>query len=271
MEADVPNEESPVPYIIPEEHKIPLLRKEKAVFVRQGDSARYFLVDSPASFIIPKEKAVAYPTQVRPETNAVPFRSLDCVFVDPNGLPAAVLGKYWDSISLSPNENDALDALRIISHDVERIALKEREEPPIKGPNNSEMSPRIVYAKLASQEDAIPLRALGDGIGRVFGIVLSLIMARGGILLLDEVENGLHYTVQPDVWRMIFRMSSKLNVQVFATTHSSDCVRAFQEAASESAEEGVLIRLVRKGDRILVAEFDEETLEIAVEGNIEVR
>jgi predicted ATP-dependent endonuclease of OLD family len=95
--------------------------------------------------------------------------------------------------------------------------------------------------------------------------------AADGILLVDEIENGLHYTLQPEVWRFILQVATRLNVQVFATTHSSDCVRAFQEASAESDEEGVLIRLARKGDRIIVGEFDEETLAVAVEGNIEVR
>jgi energy-coupling factor transporter ATP-binding protein EcfA2 len=50
-----------------------------------------------------------------------------------------------------------------------------------------------------------------------------------------------------------------------------DCIKAFKGAARESEEEGVLVRLARKGDRTLVGEFDERELEIAVEGEIEVR
>ena len=62
-----------------------------------------------------------------------------------------------------------------------------------------------------------------------------------------------------------------LNVQVFATTHSYDCIKAFEAAASKSEEEGVLVRLAQKGDRTFVGEFDENELGIAVEGQIEVR
>mgnify|MGYP001799463628 CR=1 FL=1 len=70
---------------------------------------------------------------------------------------------------------------------------------------------------------------------------------------------------------MIFRSASKLNVQVFATTHSLDCIKAFETAAWESEEEGVLIRLAQKAGRIFVGEFDERDLKIVVEGQIEVR
>ena len=95
--------------------------------------------------------------------------------------------------------------------------------------------------------------------------------AKDGLLLIDEIENGLHYTIQAEVWRFIFRVAASLNVQVFATTHSSDCVAAFQAAASESAEDGVLIRLSRRDDRVRAVELDEDELEIAVDNKIEVR
>lgn len=130
---------------------------------------------------------------------------------------------------------------------------------------------RIPFVKLESFEEPLPLRALGDGANRLFGLALALASARDGLLLVDEIENGLHYSVQPDVWRLVFEMATRLNVQVFATTHSYDCIKAFEEAARESEEEGVLVRLARKGDRTLVGEFDERELEIAVEGEIEVR
>ena len=105
----------------------------------------------------------------------------------------------------------------------------------------------------------------------MFGIALALVNAKDGFLLIDEAENGLHYSIQAEIWRFIFLIATKLNVQVFATTHSSDCVAAFQAAASESEEDGVLIRLARKGDRILVGEYDEALLEKAVNGGVEVR
>ena len=63
-----------------------------------------------------------------------------------------------------------------------------------------------------------------------------------------SLTNGLHYSVQPDVWRMIFQLSKKLNVQVFATTHSKDTVHAFQKAAAESEEEAMQIKLRLIGD-----------------------
>src|SRR5207245_792380 len=83
------------------------------------------------------------------------------------------------------------------------------------------------------------------------GIARALINAMDGFLLIEEAENGLHYSIQPDVWRLIFRVASRMNVQVLATTHSWDCIEAFQTAASEAGPEvGMLIRLRQKGGKI---------------------
>jgi len=107
---------------------------------------------------------------------------------------------------------------------------------------------------------------------RMLGIALALVNARNGLLLVDEIENGLHYSAQLDVWRLIFRLASLLNVQVFATTHGWDCIEAFQKAAQEDTQnEGVLIRLESKKDKIVATLFDERRLGIATREQIEVR
>ncbi|RKZ79523.1 MAG: hypothetical protein DRR19_24870 [Candidatus Parabeggiatoa sp. nov. 1] len=61
---------------------------------------------------------------------------------------------------------------------------------------------------------------------RTLQLVLSMLQAKGGFLLIDEFENGLHYAVQP-------QLSTESNIQVFATTHSWDCVRAFHSVWEE--------------------------------------
>lgn len=113
---------------------------------------------------------------------------------------------------------------------------------------------------------------MGDGISRILGISIALVSAQDGILLLDEIENGVHYTAQADLWRHIFRVARDLNVQVFATTHSYDAVLAFQKAAKENEdEEGVLIRLNRDGDKVTATVFDEADLDVVAREEIEVR
>jgi ABC-type multidrug transport system ATPase subunit len=117
----------------------------------------------------------------------------------------------------------------------------------------------------------LPLRSFGDGLNRLFGIVLSLVNAKDGFLLIDEFENGLHHTIELGVWEAIFRLSKLLNVQVFATSHSSDAVETFQKAAALNPEDGLLIRLSKKGDVVIPTLFRDKELAVATREHIEVR
>jgi AAA15 family ATPase/GTPase len=114
---------------------------------------------------------------------------------------------------------------------------------------------------------------MGDGMNRLLGITLALATARDGILLVDEIENGIHYSVQVDVWRAILHAAESLNVQVFATTHSWDCIRAFAAAASEFPNVyGMLHRLEPSGDgNIATVGIGEEDLALIARQRIEVR
>ena len=186
-----------------------------------------------------------------------------CVFVSPyGGERTATLGPLWDSIALSDQEQDVVDALRIIDPEILAVSMVGGEGP---------LRSRTAIVRTAGVARPVPLRSSGDGLNRLFGIALSLVNAKNGLLLIDEFENGMHYTVQADVWRAIFRIASRLDIQVVATSHSWDAIGAFQEAASETPEEGVLIRLSRRGEEVIPTVFREDELEIATRDRIEVR
>ena len=188
---------------------------------------------------------------------------VSCVLVRPNsGERTEWLANQWDAISLTPKEKQVVEALRIIDSRIDAISI-------IGIQRHRAHRRAIVRAEGISRP--VPLRSFGDGMNRLFEIALSLASAEGGVLLIDEFENGLHYSVQPDVWRMIFNMSERLNIQVFATTHSRDTVEAFQKAAAESPEEGALIHLTSRNDDIIPTVFTEEELAIVARDNIEVR
>jgi len=192
----------------------------------------------------------------------LPSKRFEIARIDAGGLPPDLDGVYWDRIALTEREDYVIFGLRLISSSVDRLILK---------PVNERAKKRVPFVKLSGQTSPVSLKSLGDGMSRVFGIVLSLVNAQGGFCLIDEYENGLHYSVQSAIWQLVFNLASRLNIQVFATTHSYDCIRAFQEAAKESAEEGILIGLVQKKGRLFVGEYDEEELGVAVEAQIEVR
>jgi hypothetical protein len=189
--------------------------------------------------------------------------SLPCVFVNPyGGERTATLGVLWDKIALSDREKDVVEALRIIDPEISAVSMVGGEGP---------RQQRTAIVRASNLPRPVPLRSFGDGLNRLFGIVLSLVNAKDGLLLIDEFENGMHHTIQLDAWRAVFKLSRRLGIQVFATSHSWDSVEAFQKAAVESPEEGVLVRLSRKGEDIIPTLFREDELTVATRDRIEVR
>jgi AAA15 family ATPase/GTPase len=124
---------------------------------------------------------------------------------------------------------------------------------------------------LEYQEERIPLKSLGDGVTRVFHIILSLVNAKGGVLLIDEFENGLHWAVQQSVWDIVFQLAETLDVQVFCTTHSRDCINGFGSVWKKYPESGAFFRLFERNKTVLAQEYDIETLSDSLETDVEVR
>ena len=191
---------------------------------------------------------------------------IDCESLGP-GLPSnKMLARFWDRVTLTEEEDLALEALRLTGDGIERIAVVSDEDP------RSRVSGRRVVVKLREHARPVPLKSLGDGITRLFAAAIALANSRDGFLVVDEAENGIHYSVQRDFWRMILRAAHQYNVQVLATTHSSDCVTGFARAALESDEAlGVYVRLERDGDQVRAVEYTEEELATVADQGIEAR
>jgi len=190
---------------------------------------------------------------------------IPCQFAHANGLGQATLGQLWNEITLTEREEDVIRALQIIAPDVLRVNVR------VDSRSGQAEQERTVIVRLRSSDEQVRLRSLGDGMNRMFGIALTLVNAKGGLLLVDEIENGLHYSALPDMWRLIFDVAARLNVQVFATTHSWDCIEAFQIAAAATVEEGEVIRLGWKGHDVVATLFDEQELALIARDQIEVR
>ncbi|MDL2222015.1 AAA family ATPase [Parabacteroides sp. OttesenSCG-928-N08] len=183
------------------------------------------------------------------------------LYVQTGNISSSFNGKLFDNIALSDREKYVIDALKIVEPQTERIAFVE----DINGGRNA-------VIKLSSSNDIQPLQSMGDGINRILTIILALVNS-DGYLLIDEFENGLHYSVQEKLWKIILSLAEKLNVQVFATTHSNDSIYSFEKALNtpDNTVEGKLIRLDNKDGKINEVEFLPDELKIAERENIEIR
>jgi len=178
------------------------------------------------------------------------------------GLTPAYVTALWDKIALTNLEEDVVAALRMIAPEIERVNML---ADPAVG------SQRIAMARVHGGGHPIALRSYGDGLFRLFVLAVALVNAPQGLLLIDEIEHGLHYAVLPEMWRLIFQVATRLNIQVFATTHSWNCIEAFQFAAATADDAGEVIKLGWKGSDVVATCFDEQELALITRDQIEVR
>jgi AAA15 family ATPase/GTPase len=119
----------------------------------------------------------------------------------------------------------------------------------------------------------LPLALFGDAINRIADIILRIVNNENSIILIDEIENGIHHSNQVAFWSILYRLAKELDVQIFATTHSLEMIKSFIEAGAEYENMAAHFELTRnlKTGKIVAIKRDLDTLEYGISHNKEVR
>jgi ABC-type oligopeptide transport system ATPase subunit len=173
----------------------------------------------------------------------------------------------FDKARLNEREDEVLKAFQLIDSSIIAVESFSIPEPTI-------------YLKRQG-EKRLPLSLFGDAMNRIAEIILKIINNHDSVLLIDEIENGIHHSNQIAFWDFLYRLAEQLNVQIFATTHSLEMTEAFIKAGLDSRSERLCQRqdsaahfeLVRheKTNRIVAINRDLETLEYGISHHKEVR
>ncbi len=117
--------------------------------------------------------------------------------------------------------------------------------------------------------ELIPLPMMGEGLTRIASLVLAIATAAGGVVLVDEIENGLHHSVLSKVWQTVEEAAIRSKTQIFATTHSFECV----QAASSSLRDDTFSyhRLESVGGQVRCNSYNFAEIRSAIEHELEVR
>jgi predicted ATPase len=165
----------------------------------------------------------------------------------------------FGKLEISGQQDVLLDALRIVEPRLRRLAVVVIGGAPI-------LHGDIQLDRL------LPLQLMGEGMVRLASLVLAIGNAQKGVLLVDEIENGFHHSILPKVWRVIAETARQFDTQVFATTHSLECIVAAHSAFAESERYDFrLHRLEQRKETIHAITYDQETLAAAIETGLEVR
>lgn len=150
-----------------------------------------------------------------------------------------------------------LEALRVIEPRLRSIE------------DNSASGAPMIWGDIGLSE-LVPLAVMGEGMTRFASIVLTMVGVAGGVMLIDEVENGIHHSVLADVWRAINDASRRFEVQVIATTHSFECVQAADQAIKTDDLALHRLQIAEDGDCRCVT-YDRSEIAAAIRHDLELR
>ena len=171
------------------------------------------------------------------------------------------LTQEYDKARLDDKDSEVLKAFQIIDPTIESVESFTIGEPTL-------------YLRRKG-EKRLPLSLFGDAINRVAEIILKLVNSEYKILLIDEIENGIHYTSQREFWRVLLRLAVELDTQIFAATHSLEMLQAFADVGLEPNQEcsSAYFELAKKPktNQIIGIRRDLETLNYALEHQKGVR
>jgi len=120
--------------------------------------------------------------------------------------------------------------------------------------------------------ELLPLAQVGQGVYRLTTILADIIGEKTDVLLIDEIENGLHHSVQKQVWIGLAEVAKELNVQIFATTHRGECLQAAHNAFDERQPYDFrVVQLFRSEDSVQGRLLDKKHIEAAITADIELR
>lgn len=184
------------------------------------------------------------------------------VFI-PAGLKSSGsdLARAFDKAELNNNIGPVLEVIRVIDTSVVEAKTFNIGQPTL-------------YLKREGQR-FLPISLFGEALNRVVDFTLRVVNGGNETLLIDEIENGIHYTNQRELWQMLFKLAVEFDTQIFATTHSWEMIQAFRDVGLEAGNDAVgayfeLAPNVRTG-RITAIKHDLETLDYAVERGMRIR
>lgn len=179
-----------------------------------------------------------------------------------------------ESIKLDSQFNPILDAerlsnLRVKKQSIQIVDALRKIDQNIQTlePNFSSGRP-MIWGDIGL-DTLLPLALMGEGLVRIVRLAMAIVSCKDGVVLVDEIENGIHYSALPKLWNVVAELAHRNNVQVFASTHSYECVAAGVSALGSA--DFRFHRLETKGRQNRCVPYSATELSAAMAYDVEVR
>ncbi len=149
-----------------------------------------------------------------------------------------------------------LEALRVVEPRLQSVE------------DNSASGTPMIWGDIGLSE-LVPLPVMGEGMTRIARLIVAISSMPGGLVLVDEIENGLHHSILSKVWKAVDQAAKNFDVQIVATTHSYECMEAAHQGLGKDGFR--LYRLEAKSGKNRCVAYEPEAIEAAIYHNLEVR
>jgi AAA15 family ATPase/GTPase len=129
----------------------------------------------------------------------------------------------------------------------------------------------MVYARIRGENEMQPLGLISTGISKIFAFLVAIADQSGGVVIIDEIENGFHFSKLELLWDCLFRFSKEHNVQLFVSSHSEECLNAIKPILEKNPDDISLLRAVREQGVSTIKHFKGKDFLAALEENLDVR
>lgn len=185
---------------------------------------------------IPSSNTPAATNQRYSATDLVMLSGLRFVYfiTDTDSRKGADLVGSYDELKRGGYANKLLSAFQLIEPTIESVEILNLKNPAI-------------YLMRKGEHIPLALSCFGDAMVKIATYTTTLINNPNSVVLLDEIENCLHYTNQPKFWAWLFDLATEFDVQIFATTHSREMIEAYVQTTIEKGmeEEAIYYELYR--------------------------
>lgn len=182
--------------------------------------------------------------------------------ISPQTFSARANAQFYSNLSRMKKALPVLAAVQSIFNDVEDLTLEIIAGEP------------IIHVSMAGMEEKLPLGNLSGGVNKYISIILAILTTPGGVVLIDEIENGFYYKNLPDLLRNIVELCEEYDVQLIATTHSYEFLQVMAEVMGESerrTKNCALFRLERGTEQPTIELIPGDSYEAAIKRHFEVR
>jgi len=194
-------------------------------------------------------------------------RNLKVKFINSHGYTNGQLKEVYESVQKKDKEEVLYKYLNEFDENILNFKIIGGDKPMFK----VDISNNSPYAYL--EESYRDISEFGDGLKQYVSIICSLYACTNSYLFIDEIDNGIHHSKLDKLWNIILTLAKEQNVQVFATTHSKECIESYTRVAKKLEDKEITFIELGRNDsnQIESIVYPYDWLIDEVEQNHEVR